>query len=78
MSPLPFLKQLGVTAPMAFSGAAVSILLILEFIQRDKGYALDVETRSMPMRWATYAGVIALIVCFRYTGSALDFIYFQF
>jgi alginate O-acetyltransferase complex protein AlgI len=77
-SPLPILKQLGVTAPMAFSGAAIAILLILEFIQRDKGYALDVETRSIPMRWATYAAVIALIVCFRYTGSALDFIYFQF
>jgi alginate O-acetyltransferase complex protein AlgI len=77
-NPLPLLKQFGVVAAMAFSAAAVAILLLLEYVQRDKGYALDVETRSLPTRWAAYAAVVAIIVCFRYTGSALDFIYFQF
>jgi alginate O-acetyltransferase complex protein AlgI len=77
-NPLPQLKTLGVTASMAFAAAAIGILLLLEYLQRDKGYALDVESKSAPTRWATYAAVVGLIVCFRYTGSALDFIYFQF
>jgi len=77
-NPLPLLRAAGVVTPMAFSAAAIALLLVLEFIQRDKGYALDVETSKWPARWAAYASVVAVIVCFRYTGSALDFIYFQF
>jgi alginate O-acetyltransferase complex protein AlgI len=77
-NPMPVLRTEGVTTPMIFSGAAISLLLLFEFVQRDKGYALDVRRRSAPERWAAYAAVIAVICCFRYTGSALDFIYFQF
>ena len=77
-NPLPLLRHLGVITPMMFSGAAILLLLALEFVQRDKGYALDVESRSVPERWMAYAVLIGVICCFRYTGSALDFIYFQF
>ena len=77
-NPLPVLRSEGITTPIIFSGAAISLLLAFEFLQRDKGYALDVRCRSAAERWAAYAAVIAVICCFRYTGSALDFIYFQF
>ncbi|MGH8137899.1 MAG: MBOAT family O-acyltransferase [Steroidobacteraceae bacterium] len=77
-NPLPLLRHLGLMTPIMFSGAAIVFLLTLEFIQRDKVYALDVESQRVPARWAAYAAVVGIIVCFRYTGSALDFIYFQF
>ena len=77
-NPLPLLRHLGLITPITFSAAAISFLLVLEYVQRDKGDALDVESRSVPTRWLAYASVVAIIVCFRYTGSALDFIYFQF
>jgi alginate O-acetyltransferase complex protein AlgI len=77
-SPLPVLRTEGVITPIAFAGAAIALLLAFEFVQRDKGYALEVEGRSAPERWAAYAAIVAVICCFRYTGSALDFIYFQF
>ena len=77
-NPLPILRHMGVITPIVFSSGAIALLLALEFVQRDKGYALDVESRGAPERWAAYAAVVAVICCFRYTGSALDFIYFQF
>ena len=78
VSPWPLLRQVGSIMPLLFASAAIAILLIMEFMHRDKGYALEVESRSTPARWLAYATVVAVIVCFRYTGSALDFIYFQF
>ncbi len=77
-NPLPVLRMEGVITPIIFSSAAISLLLLFEFVQQDKGYALDVRRRSAAERWAAYAAVVAVICCFRYTGSALDFIYFQF
>jgi hypothetical protein len=77
-NPVPLLRQLGVLTPISFSICAIALLVILEFMQRDRGYALDVEAQPLRTRWAAYALVVAVIVCFRYTGSALDFIYFQF
>jgi D-alanyl-lipoteichoic acid acyltransferase DltB (MBOAT superfamily) len=78
VNPLPLLRQLGAVTPMAVAGMAIALMVTLEFVQRKKGYALDVESLSAPLRWAAYATVVAVIVCCRYTGSALDFIYFQF
>lgn len=81
-SPLPALRAFGVLSIAAFAGIAIAALLALEFLQRDKGFALDFRAPRLrwpaPARWAAYAAVAALIVCLRYTGSALDFIYFQF
>jgi len=77
-NPLPLLRALELRNPIMFAGAAIAVLVAVEFVQRDKGFALQVESRPFVARWGAYAGVIALILCFRYTGSALDFIYFQF
>jgi hypothetical protein len=77
-NPTTFLREFGLLNPMMFAGAAIAALVALEFLQRDKRFALQVDSRPLATRWAAYAGVIGLILCFRYTGSALDFIYFQF
>jgi D-alanyl-lipoteichoic acid acyltransferase DltB (MBOAT superfamily) len=77
-NPAPLLRQLGLLSAIMIAGAAIVILNVLEFIQRDKGFALQVEARPLAARWAAYACVVSLILCLRYTGSALDFIYFQF
>jgi hypothetical protein len=50
----------------------------IEWIQRDKRFALDVADQSLASRWLVYTGIAGSIVSIRYTGSVLDFIYFQF
>jgi D-alanyl-lipoteichoic acid acyltransferase DltB (MBOAT superfamily) len=77
-NPATLLRELGLLNPILVASAAIAVLLVLEFLQRDKLFALQVESRPSATRWAAYAGIIGLVVCFRYTGSALDFIYFQF
>jgi D-alanyl-lipoteichoic acid acyltransferase DltB (MBOAT superfamily) len=77
-NPAPVLRQFGLLSAIVTAGAAIVALNVFEFIQRDKGFALQVESRPLATRWAAYACVVGLILCFRYTGSALDFIYFQF
>ena len=81
MPPIPHrcCSEFGLLSPIVIAGVAILILSALEFIQRDKGFALQVESRPLAVtRWLAYASVIGLILCLRYTGSALDFIYFQF
>jgi hypothetical protein len=63
---------------VGIAGLAVALLVTMEFLQQSKGHALDVAGRSAYTRWLAYTLIVATIVCFRYTGSALDFIYFQF
>jgi D-alanyl-lipoteichoic acid acyltransferase DltB (MBOAT superfamily) len=77
-NPATLLRELGLLNPILVASAAIAALVVLEFLQRDKLFALQVESRPSVTRWAAYAGIIGLVVCFRYTGSALDFIYFQF
>ncbi|HVO44946.1 MAG TPA: MBOAT family O-acyltransferase [Steroidobacteraceae bacterium] len=77
-SPVPLLRELGILSVALYAAAAVLLLLALEFAQRERRYALDFGPRPWLLRWPTYAGVIALVLLFRYTGAALDFIYFQF
>jgi D-alanyl-lipoteichoic acid acyltransferase DltB (MBOAT superfamily) len=79
IDPLPIVRAFGLLTTVTFAGFAIAAMCVLEFIQRGKGFALDFDARSAPAaRWTAYASVVALIVCLRYTGSALDFIYFQF
>jgi D-alanyl-lipoteichoic acid acyltransferase DltB (MBOAT superfamily) len=79
VDPLPVLRSSGLLTTATFAGLAIAVMCTLEFMQRDKGFALDFDARKAPAaRWTAYASVVALIVCLRYTGSALDFIYFQF
>jgi hypothetical protein len=62
----------------AIAAFAVAALLAIEWVQRDKKFALEVEGKPAAYRWLAYACIVGLVVSIRYTGSALDFIYFQF
>ncbi len=77
-SPVGPLRELGMLSNGFVAFIAVAALLMLEFLTRSKPFALDLNTRVMPQRWATYATVVGLILTLRYTGESLDFIYFQF
>ncbi|WP_045225638.1 MBOAT family O-acyltransferase [Methyloterricola oryzae] len=76
--PTASLRALGLLSTTLYAGLGVASLLALEWVQRDKAYALDIETRPATLRWAAYAAMVGMIVTLRYTGQTLDFIYFQF
>lgn len=77
-NPIGALREIGMLSTTVLAGISVSAMLALEWMQRDRKFALDVESRPLTLRWATYASMVALIVSLRYTGQSLDFIYFQF
>jgi alginate O-acetyltransferase complex protein AlgI len=77
-NPLSHLRALGILTPVLYGGICIAALVALEWIQRDKKYALEFDGRSRIFRWPAYASVAAFIFIFRYTGASLDFIYFQF
>jgi D-alanyl-lipoteichoic acid acyltransferase DltB (MBOAT superfamily) len=72
------LRSMGVLTPAAFSLIGIAFMVTLEWVQRNKRFALEVDDRSLPLRWAAYASVATLVLVLRYTGTPLDFIYFQF
>ena len=77
-SPLAVLRRHDMVWSATLAGFAIAALVALEWWQRDKQFALEVEQRPLSYRWLAYVAVAGLIVSLRYTGSALDFIYFQF
>jgi len=53
------------------------LFIILEFIQKDKQHALQIERiNNRSLRWAVYVGLVLIIMFFG--GGAEKFIYFQF
>jgi D-alanyl-lipoteichoic acid acyltransferase DltB (MBOAT superfamily) len=52
-------------------------MLILEWFQRERQYALEIENIHPTLRWGIYYSVIILILVYGRFGSN-DFIYFQF
>lgn len=56
----------------------ILILMLVEWIQRNKEHALQFENqvRQVGVRWAIYYVVVLLILMFG--GESVDFIYFQF
>ncbi len=77
-NPASFLRTLGVLQATLYAAAAVGLLLMFEWPQRAKPFALDFATPVPALRWLGYTAVVALVLILRYTGSTLDFIYFQF
>ena len=78
VNPSSTLRSMGMLMPAAFSLLGIAFMVSLEWVQRDKRFALEVSDQVMPIRWAAYAGVATLVLVLRYTGTPLDFIYFQF
>ncbi len=60
------------------AAGGILILLLVEWIQRDKEHALaiDRQIRSQGVRWSIYYVLVLLILMFG--GESVDFIYFQF
>jgi D-alanyl-lipoteichoic acid acyltransferase DltB (MBOAT superfamily) len=56
----------------------LAAFLLLEWIQREKQYALEIDLVKIakPLRWSFY--FILIIACFLMNGVQQDFIYFQF
>jgi D-alanyl-lipoteichoic acid acyltransferase DltB (MBOAT superfamily) len=52
-------------------------VLLIEWIQRDKEHALQIENLHRPIRWLIYYTIALVIFMLRATGST-SFIYFQF
>ena len=56
----------------------IAILLIVEWLQRNKQHALQIDgtISSRPLRWGIYYGLIVVIITM--AGKQAQFIYFQF
>ena len=56
----------------------IAILIITEWVQRDKQHALEFDGMKIPrlVRWGIYYSVIFIL--FYFGGSQQEFIYFQF
>ncbi len=54
----------------------ILVLLMLEWIQREKQHALEFSGASMPIRWTTYYAIVSALYLFG--APQQDFIYFQF
>jgi alginate O-acetyltransferase complex protein AlgI len=52
-------------------------LLIVEWVQRRKPYALKIEKLPVWVRWAVYYALVIGVLCFGTFGGS-EFIYFQF
>ncbi len=71
---LPFLMNQSYYIPLF---VFILVLLIVEWIQRDKDYGLELNTRMpLVLRWGIY--VLLLFVLVHFKGSQDTFIYFQF
>ncbi len=54
------------------------LMVLLEWLQREKQHALEIEHIKIPrvVRWVTYYGILFLMLL--YAGKQQEFIYFQF
>lgn len=62
---------------MIYTVLLIGVLIVVEWINRDKEFGLEIENSSKALRWTTYISVLLLIVTFGYFGES-EFIYFQF
>jgi len=63
---------------LTISVAGIGIMLILEWLNRERQYGLQMDDRSIrPVRYALYYGIIAIIIVCAPLGGG-EFIYFQF
>lgn len=77
-NPFVQVRALGLAEPAAIACGAILLLLVIEWVQRERPHPLALEAFPAPLRWSGYAALLAVIALFRRTGESLDFIYFQF
>ena len=58
-------------------GLNILLLIIVEWVQRDKAFILDLSSmKKAYLRWPIY--LVLLFILFAFGGHATNFIYFQF
>ena len=55
----------------------IILLILIEWLQRSKNHALEIQNLSVYMRWTIYY-VLVLIIFYKQPKDVIDFIYFQF
>ncbi|QHT71078.1 MBOAT family protein [Rhodocytophaga rosea] len=56
----------------------ILVLVLIEWIQREKAHPLTIETTPVLVRWSAYFLVFFIVFKNFFTNNANDFIYFQF
>ena len=77
-NPFVQVRALGLAEPAAIACGAILLLVVIEWIQRERPHPLAVEPFPALLRWSGYTALLGVIALFRRTGDSLDFIYFQF
>ncbi len=72
------LKKISVGADIIYLIALITVLLTVEWLQREKQHGLQISNLKIPksVRWTFYYALVILIYWFQ--GSQQEFIYFQF
>ena len=77
-NPVPYLKQLGSSSQPFVILVGLLYLVIFELKNPNSKYSFQINNLGKLSRSAIYVSLLLLIIFFRATGGAMDFIYFQF
>lgn len=77
-NPIPYLKQLGSSSQPFIIFLALVYLAIFELKNPNAKYSFQINDMDRISRTVIYISLLMLIILFRATGGAMDFIYFQF
>jgi D-alanyl-lipoteichoic acid acyltransferase DltB (MBOAT superfamily) len=70
------LRGRGITSTLIDGSIAILVVLIIEWIQRNKQHGLEIDNYPLILRWSIYWTVS--FFCLIYLGDERTFIYFQF
>jgi hypothetical protein len=57
---------------------AILLMILIEWVQRKKQYALQIETLPVFPRYFIYAGALLVFIYLGQFNSGVQFVYFQF
>jgi hypothetical protein len=78
-----YLMRIGQGYPLALPTVTlfplrwIALMLLIEWLQREKTYGLDIQRLATPLRWGIYYILVLLILLYGSLEHA-PFIYFQF
>jgi hypothetical protein len=70
------LRGRGITSTLIDGSIAIFVVLIIEWIQRNKQHGLEIDNYPLILRWSIYWSVT--FFCLIFLGHERTFIYFQF
>ena len=77
-NPVPYLKQLGASTQPFIIFIGLVYLALFEFNNPDAKYSFQINRLGRLSKAVVYVSLLLLVILFRATGGAMDFIYFQF